>query len=60
MEEYKSVYQKRVCILSEEAQDKMRRAGRLARHVIDLAHAACTPGTTTDEIDRIVHEVGHI
>lgn len=32
----------------------MRVACRLAREIIDKAHAAVQPGVTTDEIDRIV------
>ena len=30
---------------------------RLGREVLDAAHRAVKPGVTTDEIDRIVHEV---
>lgn len=32
----------------------MRVACRLAREILDEAHAAVRPGVTTDEIDRIV------
>lgn len=32
----------------------MRVACRLAREILDKAHAAVKPGVTTDEIDRIV------
>ncbi len=32
----------------------MRKACRLAREIIDKAHAAVKPGVTTDEIDQIV------
>lgn len=34
----------------------MRKVGRLAREVLDVAAKAAKPGVTTDEIDRIVHE----
>lgn len=34
----------------------MREACRLAREVLDEAHKACRVGTTTDEVDRVVHE----
>ena len=30
---------------------------QLAREVLDIAAGAIRPGVTTDEIDRIVHEV---
>jgi len=36
--------------------EKMRKSGRCAREVLDLAGRAVRPGITTDEIDRIVHE----
>jgi len=35
---------------------KMKKAGRCAREVLDLAGRAVKPGVTTDEIDRLVHE----
>lgn len=35
---------------------KARRAARLGREILDLAHAAVRVGVTTDEIDRVVHE----
>ena len=35
---------------------KMRKSGKLARHILDLAGRAVKPGITTDEIDNIVHE----
>lgn len=34
----------------------IRRACRVGREVLDLAHAAIAPGVTTDEIDALVHE----
>lgn len=36
--------------------EKMRRSGRCAREVLDVAGRAIRPGITTDEIDRIVHD----
>ncbi len=36
--------------------DRMRRAGRAAREVLDEVGAAVAPGVTTDELDRIAHE----
>ena len=34
---------------------KMKLAGKLARHVLDVAGRAVQPGRTTDEIDTVVH-----
>lgn len=34
---------------------KMRAAGRLARHILDLAGRMVEPGVTTDAIDAAVH-----
>lgn len=34
---------------------KMKQAGILARHILDMAGRAVRPGITTDEIDTIVH-----
>lgn len=34
----------------------MRKAGRLAREVLDTVLAAVRPGVSTDELDRIAHE----
>lgn len=45
-----------VPINSAEDVEGIRRACKLGREVLDLAHAAVRPGITTDEIDRIVHE----
>jgi methionyl aminopeptidase len=35
---------------------RMRKAGRLAREVLDLVLAAVRPGITTDELDRLAHQ----
>lgn len=39
--------------MAEEIEG-LRAACRLAREVLDEAHAAVRPGITTDEIDRVV------
>jgi len=36
--------------------EKMKKAGALGRHILDLAGRAVAVGVTTDEIDTIVHE----
>ena len=36
--------------------EKMRKANRLGREILDAAHRVIRPGVTTDEIDRVVHE----
>jgi len=43
-------------VKAEEEIAKMRAAGRLARHVLDVGGRAVRPGVTTDEIDALVHE----
>lgn len=45
-----------VTIKTEDEQDKMRVAGRLAADVLDMIGAHIVPGITTDELDRICHE----
>ena len=42
--------------LDDEEIEGMRLACRLGREVLEEGAAAVTAGTTTDEIDRIVHE----
>lgn len=37
----------------------IRAACALGRRVLDLAHAAISPGVTTDEIDQIVRKGDH-
>jgi methionyl aminopeptidase len=44
-------------VKSPEIIDRMRRAGRAAGEVLELAGRAVRPGITTDEIDALVHEV---
>lgn len=39
-----------------EQIEKIKRACRLGREVLDIAAAMVKPGVTTDEIDRVVHE----
>jgi methionyl aminopeptidase len=36
--------------------EKIRSAGRIAAQAIELVGRNCTPGVTTDELDRIAHE----
>ena len=46
-------------IIEVKTQDeiaKMKKAGRLARELLDLGGSAIEPGITTDAIDAIVHE----
>lgn len=43
-------------VQTPETIEKMRVAGRLAAHALQLAGEYCKPGVTTDEIDRVVHE----
>ena len=40
----------------DEAVEKLRRAGRLARRMLDYACALAAPGVTTDAIDALVHD----
>ncbi|EJK53475.1 hypothetical protein THAOC_27089 [Thalassiosira oceanica] len=42
---------------SPDEIEKMRASGRCAREVLDMAGRAVKPGVTTDEIDRLVHEL---
>ena len=41
-------------VRTAEEVEGLRAACRLAREVLDEAHAAVRPGVTTDEIDRVV------
>ena len=54
--EINSKYARIVPRLSAEEQEKMRRAGRAGREVLDEAHRMVKAGATTDEIDRVVHD----
>lgn len=42
---------------SPDEVEKIRAAGRIAARAIEAAAAAIRPGVTTDELDRIAHEV---
>jgi len=58
VQEMQSRQQKHAGVIAWEGEDLagIREVCRLAREVLDLAHAAVKPGVTTDEIDRIVHD----
>jgi len=43
-------------VKTPEEIEKMRKAGSLARHILDLAGRAVDVGVSTDEIDNLVHE----
>jgi methionyl aminopeptidase len=43
-------------VQTPETIEKMRVAGRIAAQSLELAGKYVQPGTTTDEIDRVVHE----
>lgn len=43
-------------VKSDHEIARMRESGVLARHILDMAGRAVTPGITTDEIDTIVHD----
>jgi len=55
--EEESRQQRIVPVRTEEEIARLRAVCRLGREVIDAAHRAVKPGVTTDEIDRVVHEV---
>jgi len=44
-----------VTIKTEEEQDKMRVAGRLAADVLDMLGGHVVPGVSTDELDQLCH-----
>jgi len=44
-------------VQTDESIEAMRVVGKLARQTLDAACAAVDVGVTTDELDRIVHEV---
>ncbi|KAK9784874.1 hypothetical protein WJX73_001071 [Symbiochloris irregularis] len=54
--ERESRQQKSVPIWRGAQLEGIRAACRLAREVLDKAHAAVAPGVTTDEIDAVVHK----
>ena len=43
-------------VKSPEVIERLRRAGRIAREILDEIGASVTPGITTDELDRISHD----
>lgn len=50
------VNRNKITILDKKGQDAMRKVCRYGREILDLAAAAVRPGTTTDQIDEIVHK----
>ena len=56
-EEQESHQQSVPAIRRGKEVEKMRATCRLAREALDAAHAIIGPGTTADEIDRVVHDV---
>ncbi|KAJ3038212.1 Methionine aminopeptidase 1 [Rhizophlyctis rosea] len=46
----------KILVLSKEEQEHMRVSCRLAREVIEEGAKLIKPGTTLDEIDRVVHD----
>jgi methionyl aminopeptidase len=46
----------RTCVKTAEEIERMRRAGRVARTVLDTVLGAVKPGITTDSLDIIAHE----
>lgn len=47
---------RQVTVLDKQGIEAMRKVCKIGRLVLDAAAAAVKPGTTTDEIDAIVHE----
>jgi len=45
-----------VTIKTQEEQEKMRTAGRLAAEVLDMIGEHVVPGVTTEELDRLCHD----
>ena len=45
-----------ITILDKKGQEAMRKVGRLAREVLDIAAREVKPGVTTDYIDEVVHK----
>jgi methionyl aminopeptidase len=46
----------KIKILDKREQEGMRKVGRLAREVLDIAAREVRPGVTTDYIDEVVHK----
>lgn len=47
-------------VLDDEEIEGLKLACRLGRECLDEAAKAIAPGVTTDEIDRVVHEVRYL
>lgn len=50
-------HKKGIHVNSEEEIEGIRQACKMARKVLDAAHKIVAPGTTTEEIDKLVHEL---
>ncbi|MFH0784187.1 MAG: type I methionyl aminopeptidase [Pseudomonadota bacterium] len=50
------------CVKTDADQiERMRKAGRLAREVLDVVLAAVRPGISTDDLDRLAHQhIAHL
>src|SRR5258706_72276 len=48
-----------IIIKSQREIDKMREAGRIVMAVLDAVEAACVPGVTTGELNRIAERELH-
>ena len=46
----------RTCVKTADEIERMRRAGRVAREVLDTVLAAVRPGITTDSLDVLAHD----
>ena len=46
------------CLILVKTEIKCLISFQFGREVLDIAASVAKPGVTTDEIDRVVHEVG--
>ena len=57
LSEIKHANSKYIPVYTEEEIEGIRLACQIGRKALDAAHEACKVGVTTEEIDRVVHEV---
>lgn len=50
-------HKKGIHVNNTEEIEGIRQACKLAREILDAAHKIIAPGITTDEIDKLVHEL---